>query len=783
MGQLGVGDDASYSSPVHIKTLGQMFITDVACGYYHTVFLSNAGNVFVCGGGDKGQLGLGSTVVRQSVPQQLTFPWPNSCCVSVSAGLFHNCALVVVANPDSIASYFAQADRRSNNKLMAFPLMLRTQIHPIENTTPPPTMTTNQPTEAIIVQTPVEATIVTEPTKPQTRPISRSRVFAIDAGKVLAEMRAQVAKGNESQDLKSRTNNSIEALRIAEARDMHGDKGNAQTEASQQVEQQQTHQPTNTLDKAADCDPQQPSQPHATNGSTGHRSDTDDRPDTTRQNGDGDDNNQQQTQYTAQQRMFQPQPPSEPPPTPTLVENRSRTTSESVKSGVWDTIKRHIFATKSEGMMPEANEPTEAFQNINTPPPSTPLLLSWGLNSHGQLGYRTHNAFQNTPRVVPAMPTGRDIWQVVCGKDFSMAILAEGGVSSTQDSSQQMGAANTSEAMAGTLEALWAMKNSASDNKASEATAKQEGTTLQKWRTLLQKGLDLKAQPTQVLLKRGIPVSIRPEVWLEAVGNSMLINPALYYCFAARAQACLNDQSPGALAGLESSAQLILRDMPRTLPQLAMFDERGPFFEELRTLLQVWVFYRPDVGYTQGMSYVAAMALLHMKDAPQAFQLFANVLCRLHLLTLYRVDLVDFRGHVFDVFNEACAVVLPSIHNRLKHFGVLPDQYLIKWLLSMFVQYFADRFEVSCRVWDRFLLDGFPVLIQVSLGVLLSCKEMLIQAQDMGECSVIFRKLPESVSDEKLFEAIDSIKLPNKVLNTLALLQTVACEHITNPAS
>jgi alpha-tubulin suppressor-like RCC1 family protein len=70
-GQLGLGDTTSRSVPTLISTnIGTLTISAVACGGGHTVFLTNDGKVFSCGLNNYGQLGLGNTT-SQNTPQQI----------------------------------------------------------------------------------------------------------------------------------------------------------------------------------------------------------------------------------------------------------------------------------------------------------------------------------------------------------------------------------------------------------------------------------------------------------------------------------------------------------------------------------------------------------------------------------------------------------------------------------------------------------------------------------------------------------------------------------------
>ena len=56
--QLGLKDTHSRYSPTIIDELSSYRFKDIACGYYHTLALTEHGEVFVFGRNDKGQLGI-----------------------------------------------------------------------------------------------------------------------------------------------------------------------------------------------------------------------------------------------------------------------------------------------------------------------------------------------------------------------------------------------------------------------------------------------------------------------------------------------------------------------------------------------------------------------------------------------------------------------------------------------------------------------------------------------------------------------------------------------------
>jgi alpha-tubulin suppressor-like RCC1 family protein len=108
-GCLGHGKlSTAVMNPKQVETFRNMKVTKVSCGGYHTGFIcasgsdSDYGDVYMCGQGKGGQLGLGEEILSTSIPNKLDFLQTlgfKSC--SVACGLHHTLILAMNINERS----------------------------------------------------------------------------------------------------------------------------------------------------------------------------------------------------------------------------------------------------------------------------------------------------------------------------------------------------------------------------------------------------------------------------------------------------------------------------------------------------------------------------------------------------------------------------------------------------------------------------------------------------------------------------------------------------------
>ncbi|TYZ65813.1 hypothetical protein PybrP1_010746 [[Pythium] brassicae (nom. inval.)] len=288
------------------------------------------------------------------------------------------------------------------------------------------------------------------------------------------------------------------------------------------------------------------------------------------------------------------------------------------------------------------------------------------------------------------------------------------------------------------------------------------------------------------LWRQGIPPSVRAKVWPLAIGNKLKVTPEMFQIYRRRAAAYKQHErgrrgsgdtntssstGDSTVIGREHTLALIDTDLPRTFPSLKLFDASGPYYAFLLEVLETYACYRPDLGYIQGMSYLAALLCLHMpQDRFLAFQCLANLMVHEHLFTFYLLD-AELAGVYYALFSELLSARLPALHRHLAAIGVSGSMYLMNWLQTLFLQVLP--LELAARVVDNFLLDGTVFLFRTALALHELLQADLLRA-DLDEAMPIIQKSPlyhdlwlARVSEHELFRAIAAVVVPSHIYAAL----------------
>lgn len=129
--------------------------------------------------------------------------------------------------------------------------------------------------------------------------------------------------------------------------------------------------------------------------------------------------------------------------------------------------------------------------------------------------------------------------------------------------------------------------------------------------------------------KYTIQESDRKELWRKAIGNKLRLSKRSY----AELEARIDSQ------GVPKDVfKVIINDLDRTFPECDSRSEGVRMYQDIVKILSLFAVYRPDVGYVQGMSYIASN-LYFLFDPFESFVLFSNlIICNRLMLDLYSMD-------------------------------------------------------------------------------------------------------------------------------------------------
>ncbi|GFN83403.1 TBC1 domain family member 14 [Plakobranchus ocellatus] len=238
----------------------------------------------------------------------------------------------------------------------------------------------------------------------------------------------------------------------------------------------------------------------------------------------------------------------------------------------------------------------------------------------------------------------------------------------------------------------------------------------------------------------GLPPSVRGKIWKLAIGNDLNITHGTLDA----------EEAPNK----ESSVKVIKLDVSRTFPHLCIFQKGGPFYDLLHNLLGAYACYRPDVGYVQGMSFIAAILLLNM-DVADAFVCFANLLNRPCQLAFFRMD-ENVMTAYYRTFEEFFKENLPKLYAHFSSLSVTPNLYIMEWVFLMYSK--SLPLDVACKVWDLFFRDGEEFLFRTAIAILKLYEAVLLK-MDFIHVAQFLTKLPENISGDQLFKELESVRM------------------------
>eukprot|EP00923_Selenidium_pygospionis_P000390 GHVN01000728.1.p1 GENE.GHVN01000728.1~~GHVN01000728.1.p1 ORF type:complete len:1610 (+),score=226.98 GHVN01000728.1:754-5583(+) len=217
----------------------------------------------------------------------------------------------------------------------------------------------------------------------------------------------------------------------------------------------------------------------------------------------------------------------------------------------------------------------------------------------------------------------------------------------------------------------------------------------------------------------------------------------------------------------------ISRDVSRTFPTHELFKNttamgrsgQGWMYQVLHALACA----NPSIGYCQGMNYLVAGLLIHLRCPIAAFWMSLAVMRHFDYGLMFSPGVVLVPARVYQ-FSETVRRFLPKLWNHLHRHTLTVDFFAHKWFPTLFAYYLDPH--LLARVWDGFFALGWKWFFRVGLAVLSHLQERLMTNDVEGMNRVIqASKFSIGERDEEVsrfMHLANSFKVTNSYLSKLS---------------
>ena len=247
--------------------------------------------------------------------------------------------------------------------------------------------------------------------------------------------------------------------------------------------------------------------------------------------------------------------------------------------------------------------------------------------------------------------------------------------------------------------------------------------------------------------RKGIPDNLRSYVWQLFAGKDKLVKKGLFEKL---------DKEP-----IDENSELsIIKDLDRTYPLCQLFKEKyGKGQRNLFRVLSNYSKYNKNIGYVQGLGYLAALFLIYM-DEESAFYMLHAVIKNYEMEGLYLPGFPDLKKKFYVLLNLEKKFI-PEIYNILKRDEALPSFYASEWFMCLFCK--KVKPNILVRIIDVFLYEGYKVIYRFAIAFLkMKENDFIKNPSGIFYSSVTLKKLFENIEVEELFKEAFDLNLSKK---------------------
>ncbi|XP_051976117.1 TBC1 domain family member 10B [Xyrauchen texanus] len=255
-----------------------------------------------------------------------------------------------------------------------------------------------------------------------------------------------------------------------------------------------------------------------------------------------------------------------------------------------------------------------------------------------------------------------------------------------------------------------------------------------------------------------------------------------------------NEISSGQASGLPNTDLTLFKqialDLQRSFPtHRTLMGQRPEAIEgqaKLFRVLTAYARYNPQIGYVQGMSYIAAVLLMILSEEEAFWALVALLEKPKYLSELFDSSMKKIQ-HQALVFHQLLKHKKPLLFQHLDNLGVSSLHFIMQWFLTLFTS--LPCWDSVLAVWDLIMLHGLQAVFRTGLTIVLLLESRIMNMSEEATVLPVLLRVPVDISQHRvLIPALWNTEVQEWEINCMNCLvleetsggQDTAAEKIQN---
>lgn len=288
-----------------------------------------------------------------------------------------------------------------------------------------------------------------------------------------------------------------------------------------------------------------------------------------------------------------------------------------------------------------------------------------------------------------------------------------------------------------------------------------------RWEDLSRNDRYKRSNTLKRFVRKGVPGSEREAVWLAVSGAEDLKEDSLSHYSILKKKI----NNPAII-------EMIQIDVPRTFPDNIFFTKDSVLPTQLFNVLATFAHHNKDVGYCQGLNYIAGLLLLATKNEESSFWLLKALIE--NILPLYYVKNMSGLLVDLEVLDELVLKNEPQVYRHIKKIGMPWAVASTKWFICLYAEVLPT--ETVLRIWDCLFYEGSKVIFRVALALIRLHRQQILEAKDLADLVTCFRGMGSSFSVINCHQFIaDMFKVPSSFSNKM--VEKLRQKHAVNKSN